>query len=172
MIRPVDRRSRPGRPVRRALIACMATLAGLLAACAAPHPDVTFYGNRASALATPALWCDVDRSSLQLACPEGSSDRRAVVSLPLRKGDSVQVNVDGDLAAAPWWIYLQYADAKGTLQQGHGQLMTDHTLSTTVRLPDVDDQVVRLEVQSGFVPLQDGSYDVTRTWVMTNSLRG
>ena len=51
---------------RSLLIAGALSTAVVLTGCTAPHPTVTFYGDRAAVTVGPQLWCDVDTANLKV----------------------------------------------------------------------------------------------------------
>lgn len=127
-----------------------AVMAGLtLTACTAPLPEVTFYGNRTAVATDPTRWCTIDTTAQQASCTEADQDQ--VKRLTLRAGQPVQINVPGDVGDQPWGVYFRYRDAAGQLQDGRSEIFTDGRLAYTLSPFDESDQLVYVEVQSGFV---------------------
>jgi hypothetical protein len=120
-----------------------------LTACTAPLPEVTFYGNRTAVTTEPTRWCAVDTTAQQVTCMEATGDQ--VQRLSLRPGQPVQINAPGEVGDQPWGVYFRYRDGAGRLQDGRSEIFTDGRLAYTLRPFDDDDQLVYVEVQSGFV---------------------
>ncbi|GGL88741.1 DUF2771 family protein [Nakamurella endophytica] len=145
------------------------TAGAVLAGCTAPRPDVTFYGNRVAVDIGPTLWCAVDTSALTVSCPDPDPDD--IARLDLRAGDSVTISVDPQIGNTPWTAYVQFRAPDGTVTEARSELFSDGRLAYTVTPPTPADQVVRVEVQSGFVPTgtagnTDVQFAATRTWVL------
>jgi len=157
----------PGR-IRRRVGVVAAVVAGslLLAGCEAPRPDVTFYGNRTAVETGPTRWCDVDVTAEQVNCVEMAE--QDVERLSLRPGQSVQINVPSAIGDTPWAVYFRYLDAGGDLQDGRSEIFTDGQLAYTLRTFDEQDQLVLVEVRSGFILMggQDSGVDfaATHSW--------
>jgi hypothetical protein len=157
-------------PTRRRWRTVVAVAAGcvLLAACEAPRPDVTFYGNRNAVETPPTRWCEVDASAQSISCtdtPEAETAR-----LSLRPGQPVQINVPGAVGENPWGVYFRYRNAAGELADGRTEIFTDGQLAYTLRPFTEDDQLVYVEVQTGYVLMggeQSGvDFAVTRSWLL------
>jgi len=150
-----DQRPRPTGTIRRprrwiGLVGGIA--AGLmLTACTAPLPEVTFYGDRTTVITEPTRWCTVDVAAQQFSCTEAPTDQ--IEQLSLGTGQPVQINVPGDVGDQPWGVYFRYRDAAGDLRDGRSELFSDGRLAYTLRPFDADDQLVYVEVRSGFVPM-------------------
>lgn len=130
--------------------AITAAVCGLaLSACEAPKPDVTFYGNRTAIETGPTRWCDVDQSAQSVNCTE--VDAGDVPHLSIGPGRGVQINVPGEVGDTPWAVYFRYLDAKGELQDARSEIIRDGRLSYTLEPLDAADQLVYVEVRSGFV---------------------
>ena len=150
-----QRRARPGRRLVPAIIGCCLTLS----ACQAPPPDVTFYGNRTAVQTAPTRTCELDEAAATIGCPDTNPDD--LPRLPLRRGDSVQINVPAAIGDTPWWVYFRYLDAEGTLSDGRTEAFTDGRLAYTLRPFGTEDQLVSVEVQDNFVLVAgaDGGVD-------------
>ena len=74
-----------------------------------------------------------------------------VQRLGLQAGQPVQINVPGDVGDQPWGVYFRYLDATGQLLDGRSEIFTDGRLAYTLHPFHDDDQLVYVEVQSGFV---------------------
>lgn len=140
----------------------------VLAACEAPKPDVTFYGNRNAVETGPTRWCQVDAAAQSISCidrPEAETAR-----LSLRPGQPVQINVPGAVGDNPWGVYFRYRNAAGELADGRTEIFTDGELAYTLRPFTEDDQLVYVEVQTGYVLMagaQSGvDFAVTRSWLL------
>jgi len=120
-----------------------------LTACQAPLPQVTFYGDRNAVESAPTRWCAVDTTAQQVNCTQASADQ--VQRLGLQAGQPVQINVPGDVGDQPWGVYFRYLDATGQLLDGRSEIFTDGRLAYTLHPFHDDDQLVYVEVQSGFV---------------------
>ena len=141
----------------------------MLTACKAPLPDVTFYGNRTAVTTEPTRWCTVDITAQQVSCRETS--RPGVERLSLRPGQPVQINVPAAVGDPPWAVYFRYRDAAGELQDGRSEIFTDGRLAYTLRPFHDEDQLVYVEVQSGFVLMagtDSGGVDfaATQGWLL------
>ncbi len=136
---------------RRRWITLLAGAAACLAltGCQAPLPEVTFYGDRSTVDTAPTRWCTVDTTAEQVNCTEADTDQ--VQRLSLRAGQPVQINVPGQVGHQPWGVYFRYRDAGGQLLDGRSEVFTDGRLAYTLRPFNAGDQLVYVEVQSGFV---------------------
>ena len=161
---------KPSRLTRRRWGLVAAVVAGslLLAGCEAPRPDVTFYGNSTAVETGPTRWCDVDVTAQQVNCVETAE--QDVERLSLRPGQSVQINVPSAIGDTPWAVYFRYRDAGGELQDGRSEIFTDGQLAYTLRTFDEQDQLVYVEVQSGFILMggEDSAVDfaATQSWLL------
>ncbi len=139
-----------------------------LAACEAPRPDVTFYGNRTAVETGPTRWCDVDAAAQSITCTDTPEDQ--VARLELRVGQPVQINVPGAIGDNPWGVYFRYRNAAGELNDGRTEIFTDGRLAYTLRPINDQDQLVYVEVQSGYILMggaQSGvDFAVTRSWLL------
>jgi hypothetical protein len=146
-------------------------IAMLLAGCTAPLPDVSFYGGNATVATAPSLWCAPDADQTRVDCRVDTGDDGAP-HLRLAKGGAVSVNVPAGVSNAPWVVLFQYRDANGTLQDGRGPLFASGLRQAYIlHPPSADDQLVRVEVQSGLTPVATDTgtgvdYAATRTWVL------
>jgi Protein of unknown function (DUF2771) len=146
----------------RLRIAALGILAaGLLTACDAPQPEVTWYGNRTSVNSGPALYCTIT-DQLALRCPtlEGPGAR-----LKLYPDDRVQVNVPHEIAAKPWWLVVSYAD--GSLSYRTPLFTDGKTLSYVIEpnghpLKQIDLQVPTIIADSAGAP----QYAPYQVWVL------
>lgn len=160
--------------VRKAAVRRWRWVTGILAcslaltACEAPRPDVTFYGNRTAVETGPTRWCEVDLTAQSVACTEAAE--QDIPTLALRPGQSVQINVPGAVGTTPWAVYFRYRNADGALADGRTEIFTDGRLAYTLR-PFTDlDQLVYVEVQSGFI-LMGGAesgvdFAATHSWLL------
>jgi hypothetical protein len=140
----------------------------LLTGCEAPKPDVTFYGNRTAIETGPTRWCEVDQAAQTANCTE--ADPQDVPHLSVGPGRGVQINVPGEVGNTPWAVYFRYLDAKGELQDARSQILRDGQLSYTLEPIDEADQLVYVEVRSGFV-LTAGAetgvdFAATQSWLL------
>lgn len=142
-----SRRPRPQPGPRRRIGTALAGLAlGLtLTACTAPLPEVTFYADRAAIATAPTRWCILDAAAQDVSCTGQDSPR-----LRVDRGQPVQINVPGDVADQPWLIYFTYRDAAGEQWNGRSQIFTDGRLAYTLHPLSADDQLLSVEVLSGF----------------------
>lgn len=141
------RRPRPQAGARRRIGIGLAGLAlGLtLTACSAPLPEVTFYADRASVDTAPTRWCTLDAVAQDISCTG-----QAAPQLRVGRGQPVQVNVPGDVADQPWLLYFTYRNAAGEQWNGRSQIFTDGRLAYTLHPLSEDDQLLSVEVLSGF----------------------
>lgn len=139
-------RTSPGRQRRRALLGGVA-LCLTMTACTAPLPEVTFYANRSAVNTSPTHWCTVEVTvtTQHVACTESDSPR-----LTARPGQSVQINVPSAVADQPWLVYFTYRNAAGEEWNGRTQVFTDGRLAYTLEPMSPDDQLLSVEVLSGF----------------------
>jgi hypothetical protein len=139
-----------------------------LTACEASKPEVTFYGNRTAVNTGPTRWCEVDVGAQQVNCTETPADE--VVRLEIGKGRPVQINVPGAIGGTPWAVYFRYLNRNGTLADGRSQIFADGQLAYTLEPFSDQDQLVYVEVQSGFVltgGAQSGvDFAVTKSWLL------
>ena len=161
-----------GRLRQGSLIGALAAVALSLTSCTAPHPTVTFFGDRAAVTVEPELWCDVNTTALTVTCP-APPDTANDGHLAMHANQQLQINVPGDVANAPWLVVFEYVDSAGKAQNGRSAVITDGRLSYTLPSLGAGVQLTRVEVQSGLVPTQaaDGSTKITvpRTWVVVIS---
>jgi hypothetical protein len=148
-IRPRRAGRTNGRPPSRAILIGAAAVILTLTACTAPLPEVTFYGNRTDVTTEPTRWCAVDATAQQVTCTAANSDQ--LQRLSLRPGQPVQINVPGEVGEQPWGAYFRFRNAEGQLRDGRSEIFTDGRLAYTLHPFDDDDQLVYVEVQSGFV---------------------
>ena len=139
-----------------------------LAACEAPKPDVTFYGNRTAVSTGPTRWCEVDVAAEEINCAEAADDE--IVRLDIGPGRPVQINVPEAIGGTPWAVYFRYLNNAGELADGRTQIFTDGQLAYTLEPFGDQDQLVYVEVQSGFVltgGVQSGvDFAVTKSWLL------
>jgi hypothetical protein len=138
-----------GRLRRRITVLAGAAACLALTACQAPLPEVTFYGDRTAVATAPTRWCTVDAAAQQVNCTQAPTDE--VERLGLRPGLPVQINVPGAVGDQPWGVYFRYRDAGGQLLDGRSEIFTDGRLAYTLHPFTDHDQLVYVEVQSGFV---------------------
>ena len=131
----------------------LAVLAGclLLAACEAPPPDVTFYGNRNAVETGPARWCTVDVATDSAPCTE--SPIEDIPHLAIGPGQSVQINVPSEIG--PWAVYFRYLDKDGKLADGTSETFKDGRLAYTLEPFDAQDQLIYVEVRSDLIVSSD-----------------
>lgn len=167
----MSRRSPIARSTRWAVAAIGLPSALLLAGCTAPLPDVTVYGDRSVVTVDPSLWCAADTADSTVRCRVNSGDTGAP-RLRLAKGSAVSVNVPAMVANAPWVVLFDYRDARGKEQQARGPLFaSDNTQNYVLHPPDPADQLLRVEIQSGLIPMAAATgtgvnYAATQTWVL------
>lgn len=159
------------RRVRSLLIAgALGTAGFLLTSCTAPHPTITFYGDRAAVTVEPELWCTINSTALTVDCPPGAQDTGNDGTLTMGPDKSLQINVPGQVAEAPWFVTFAYRDAAGKVQTERSPVISDNRLSYTLPSRGPKTQLIRVEVDSGLVPTQaaDGStvINAARVWVL------
>ena len=159
------------RRLRSGLVAgALAALAFVLSSCTAPHPSVTFYGDRAAVSVGPQLWCDVDTANLKVNCPPDAPGAGDSAVLVMGTDKSLQINVPGEVADAPWFVTFAYRDAAGKVQTERSEVIADGRLSYTVPSRGKGTQLIRAEVDSGLVPTQDSKgnavFFASRVWVL------
>ncbi|MGI8415806.1 MAG: DUF2771 family protein [Nakamurella sp.] len=164
-------RSRIARSTRWAAAAVALPAALLLTGCTAPLPDVTVYGDRSVVTVDPSLWCAPDASDSTVNCRVNTGDADAP-RLRLAKGSAVSVNVPALVGEAPWVVLFDYRDAQGKEQQARGPLFaSDTTQNYVLHPPDPADQLLRVEIQSGLIPMAAApgtgiTYAATHNWVL------
>jgi Protein of unknown function (DUF2771) len=149
-------------------VVAVAVVSLALSACEAPKPDVTFYGNRTAIETGPTRWCDVDQAAQTVNCTE--ADAGDVPHLSMGAGRGVQINIPGEVGETPWAVYFRYLDADGELQDARSEIIRDGRLSYTLEPLDEADQLVYVEVRSGFVltaGAQTGvDFAATQSWLL------
>lgn len=154
--RPIAGRRRLG------LLLGGAALCLTLTACTAPLPEVTFYTNRAAATTPPTHWCTVEITvtAQNVECSENDSAR-----LSAKVGQPVQINVPAAVADQPWLVYFTYRNAAGEQWDARSQVFTDGRLAYTLHPLSPDDQLLSVEVLSGFelTQAQNTGVDYTST---------
>lgn len=158
--------------VKRSAVGAIALPAALLlAGCTAPLPDVTVYGDGTVVTVDPSLWCAADAADSTVSCRVNSGDAGAP-RLRLTKGSAVSVNVPTLVGKAPWVVLFDYRDAQGREQQARGPLFAaDTTRNYVLHPPGRSDQLLRVEIQSGLIPMAAATgtgvtYAATHTWVL------
>lgn len=148
----LDRTARPSTGSHRLRRGLRAALAGAalcltLTGCTAPLPEVTFYANRAAVNTPPTRWCTVEVTVTEqnVQCADNDSPR-----LSAGKGQPVQINVPAAVADQPWLVYFRYRNAAGEQWDARSQIFDDGRLAYTLRPLGVDDQLLSVEVLSGF----------------------
>ena len=106
-----------------------------------------------------AVGCSVDRAD------------NGAAELTLGAGQGVVVNLPSAVADTPWTIVFRYTDAAGTEVDARTALFGAGELTAfELRPPSGDDQLTRVEVQSGLTLVEgkDGGVDVAvlRSWVL------
>lgn len=152
----------PRRGVRWTVLG-LVPLLGLIAACQAPRPDVTFYGNGTAVDTEPTTWCPVDADKLEI----GTCEETGLTELPqlaLQAGQPVQVNVPTAIARQPWQIVFRYTTPDGEVGEGRTAVFSDHTLAYTLRPPQPDDLFIRVRVESGILPTANDEFTATQVW--------
>ena len=138
----------------------------MLTACTAPLPEVTFYGNRTAVDTAPTRWCTLDYTAEVVNCAETPPDQ--IPRLSLQPGQPVQVNVPAAVGDQPWTVYFGYLDDAGELLTGRSEIFSDGRLAYTLRSFSDTDQLVYVEVRSGFelTPGVNGgvAYSSTQGW--------
>lgn len=159
--RPPPARSRAVR--HRWLGLALVPVLAFTAACQAPRPDVTFFGNSTSVDTSPTRWCPIDAEALTIGtCEETPTGE--LPRLALQPGQSVQINVPTRIAEQPWGVYFRYLTPNGELADGRTAVFSDHRLAYTLRPLDAGDQLTVVEVQSGFVPTAQDEFQATQVW--------
>ncbi|GAA2969313.1 DUF2771 family protein [Actinokineospora diospyrosa] len=126
--------------MRRAITATLAGATIVLAGCSAPPPpDVTFYTDGETANASPMWLCEVGKEK----CLQ---DLHAMVTLPTRKGQPVQISVSSGVADSPWGVVFSYIDKDGQQMAASSTLITKD-LSYTLTPPPEAERLVYVEVQ-------------------------
>ena len=166
-LRQIDGRALPRR--RRWVVASTAVLACLtLAACDAPRPDVTFYGNRTAVESAPTQWCVVNAAADDVNCDQAAEED--VERLTFGRGQAVQINVPGAVGDSPWAVYFRYLDEAGALKDGRSEIFTDGLLAYTLRPFSEQDQLVYVEVRGGLVLVPGEAsgvdYAFTQSWLL------
>ena len=159
------------RRLRSLLITGALATAGLVVTgCTAPHPTITFYGDRAAVTVEPELWCTINTTALTVDCPPGAQNTGNDGVLTMGTDKALQINVPGDVAEAPWFVTFAYRDAAGKVQTERSEVISDDRLSYTLPSRGPGSQLIRVEVDSGLVPTQaaDGStvINAARVWVL------
>ncbi len=158
------RRRRGLRPLAGAM-ACL-----VLTGCTAPIPEVTFYANRTTLTTEPTRWCTVDvtATTQEIGCTQ--TDAAGLPRLDARPGQPVHIDVPSAIGDQPWLVYFRYLDAGGELRDGRSQVIVDGRLAYTLRPFAKDDQLVYVEVLSGFeltAALAGGvDYSSTQAWAV------
>ena len=156
--------------LRSLLVAGALSTALLVTGCTAPHPTVTFYGDRAAVTVGPQLWCDVDTANLKVNCPPNAPNTGNSGVLTMGTDQALQINVPGEVADAPWFVTFAYRDATGKVQTERSQVISDGRLSYTLPSRGPKTQLIRVELDSGLVPTQaqNGStvFFASRVWVL------
>ncbi len=124
-----------------------AALCWTLTACTAPLPEVTFYANRDAVNTAPTRWCTVEVTvaAQDVRCTDGESPR-----LSAGPGQPVQINVPAAVADQPWLVYFTYRNAAGEQWDARSQVFNDGRLAYTLHPLSADDQLLSVEVLSGF----------------------
>jgi hypothetical protein len=119
----------------------------MLTACTAPLPEVTFYANRNAVNTPPTRWCTVQVTvtSQDVGCVDGESPR-----LSVGRGQPVQINVPAAVAGQPWLVYFTYRNAAGEQWDARSQVFNDGRLAYTLEPLSEDDQLLSVQVLSGF----------------------
>lgn len=156
--------SRIGQRLR--MLAGVVVVAAVLTACEAAPPDVTWYGNRTSVAAGPALFCELSQD----LTPTCSVTDGPIAQLSLHAEDAVQVNIPAEVAEQPWLLVISYADGSSSTRT---PLIDDggKTLSWTVYpaghpLQHIELQVLTLTSDAAgqvqFTPLQVWALAITQ----------
>ncbi len=142
----------------------------LLTGCTAPHPTVTFYGDRNAVTVEPELWCTINSTALTVDCPPGAQNTANDGVLTMGTDQALQINVPGEVAEAPWFVTFAYRDAAGKVQTERSEVVSDGRLSYTLPSRGPGSQLIRVELDSGLLPTQaaDGStvINAARVWVL------
>lgn len=158
------------RRIRSLLIAGALATAVLLTGCTAPHPTVTFYGDRSAVTLEPELWCAINTTALTVDCPPGAQNTGNDGVLTMGTDKALQINVPGEVSDAPWFVTYAYRDAAGKVQTERSEVISDGRLSYTLPSRGPGTQLLRVELDSGLVPTQaaDGStvINAARVWVL------
>ncbi|GAA3026939.1 DUF2771 family protein [Actinokineospora globicatena] len=149
--------------MRRAITATLAGTAVVLAGCSAPPPpDVTFYTDGESAIASPMGLCEVGKDT----CLQ---DQDAAVTLPTRKGQPVQISVSSKVADSPWGVVFSYVDRDGQQMAASSRLISDGSLSYTLVPPPEAELLIYVEVQK--LRAVQGKLVETGIWGLTTRQR-
>lgn len=159
------------RRVRSLLVTgALAASAVLLTSCTAPHPTITFYGDRAAVTVEPELWCTINNAALTVDCAPGAQNTGNDGVLTMGTDQDLQINVPGDVAEAPWFVTYAYRDAAGKVQTERSEVISDGRLSYTLPSRGPGTQLIRVEVDSGLLPTlaANGSTVINsaRVWVL------
>ncbi len=111
-----------------------------LAGCQAPTPSVTWFGNGSAADVGPKVFCELN-SSLAFDCSQVDGP---TASLTLHDTDPVQINIPAEVARAPWWLVISYADDAASYRTPLDT--TGKTLSYTV-VPTPGHQLKQIDLQ-------------------------
>ncbi|RLK59688.1 MULTISPECIES: DUF2771 family protein [Actinokineospora] len=150
--------------MRRAITATLAVATAVLAGCSAPPPpDVTFYTDGESVVASPMGLCEVGKDT----CLQ---DEDAVVTLPTRKGQPVQISVSSQVANSPWGVVFSYVDRAGQQQAASSRLISDGSLAYTLVPPPDAELLIYVEVQK--LRAVQGKLVETGIWGLTTRQRG
>lgn len=155
---------------RLRMVAALGALAAITG-CSAPLPTVSFYSSGQRIVSGPSLWCAPVPNASTVSCAVNRPDADAA-RLKLATGAAVSVNVSRSVAALPWVVVFRYRDRAGTLQEARGPVQSPGAAQQyVIRLPEPADRLVRVEVQSGLVPVgtDQGSgvdWAAMRTWVL------
>ena len=154
------------RRLRSVLIAgALGAVGMLLTGCTAPHPTITFYGDRAAVTIEPELWCTIDSTALTVDCPPGTQNTGNDGVLTMAPDQALQINLPSEVADAPWFVTFAYRDAAGKVQTERSAVITDGRLSYTLPSRGPGTQLIRVEVDSGLVPTQ-AAIVAARVWVL------
>lgn len=159
--RPPPARSRAVR--HRWLGLALVPVLAFTAACQAPRPDVTFFGNGTAVDTEPTTWCRVDTENLRIGdCEQAAEDD--LPRLTLQPGQSVQINVPTAVARQPWQVVFRYVTPAGEEVDGLTRVFDDHQLAYTLRTPDPGDQFLRVRVLAGWYPTEQDEFSSTQSW--------
>ena len=133
-----------------------------LAACEAPTPSITWYGNANSVHVGPRLYCTLT-STPQPTCSQLDGPE---ATLALHTDDPVQVNIPPEVASEPWVLVYSYADDTTSYRTS---VITDgKTLSYLVRplagkqLKQIDLQILQVTAGASGTP----EWSPYQAWVL------
>ncbi|WP_156757566.1 DUF2771 family protein [Actinokineospora pegani] len=146
--------------MRRVLITVLASAAALVGCAAPSQPEVTFYADGQSVATGPRVRFDV-------ANGREVRDEAALVRLPVRPGEPVQISVPAQLSDHAWSVSFSYLDAAGERVDGGSELFLpgDGQHAYTLALPPGSRKLLLVSVQevvflNGIEPVVSAYWDM------------